>query len=174
MKKIFLIPFIAMIAACNCQKQTNESNQEKKITSTSQCPDDGKCSIEIKEQKSLNVKTDEFGSTYYELVDDKTTSVIIYKYIRNTEEGLQDSNYREEIVFETDNANTVSLKNNDLQQTKMLFGRFCFCRGQTGYYKVTNGNLQLTNKGNKLDFNLNFTVSQVPQIINSIEYAIIK
>jgi hypothetical protein len=51
----------------------------------------------------------------------------------------------------------------------MLFGRFCFCKGQTGYYKVEQGTLNLIYKKNVVDFTLDFTVTKVPQIIKSIK-----
>jgi hypothetical protein len=46
----------------------------------------------------------------------------------------------------------------------MLFGRFCYCKGQAGNFKVKNGNLKITK--DKID--LDFEIKEVPQIIKNI------
>ena len=114
-----------------------------------------------------------FGSFYYSLDDNTATSVIVYEYKRNVEEGLQDGEHREEIVFEINNAETAfSLKDQNLQNTKMLFGRHCFCRGQAGYFKVTEGNLNYENKNGTINFNLEFKMTKVPQLYTSVKATI--
>jgi hypothetical protein len=176
MKILLLFSLSLFLSSCSCKKSVVD-NQETAMTKTttlqSDCPTDGKCSIEVFHNKSMNIQTDGTGAMYNQLVDSKETSVIVYQYNRDVPEGLQDGNYREEIIFEIKNsdANLVAT-GNDLQQTKMLFGRFCFCRGQTGYYKVSEGNLNLTQKGNSITFDLNFTVNEVPQIIKKIQASI--
>ena len=50
----------------------------------------------------------------------------------------------------------------------MLFGRYCFCRGQTGLYRVKKGNLQIVSLNDNIHFNLDFTIDEVPQIIKNI------
>ncbi len=149
------------MVSCSCKK-TSISNFEK-ATLKSDCPKDGTCSVEIIKNKSISIKKDEFGSIYYLLEDNLNTTVVKYSYSRTVKGDLQDAGYREEIVFEIDE-NNKTLKNRELTKTNMLFGRFCFCRGQTGNYIVDNGELEI--KDNTI--NLNFTVSQVPQIIKNI------
>lgn len=157
---------LLVISSCNCQKNT-ATNSSKTIGIT--CPEDGKCTTQIFKNKNLEVKTDEFGSVYYQMSDNPETSVILYQYKRNVEKGLQDANYTEEIIFEIKHSDTdIAFSDSDLQKTKMLFGRLCFCRGQTGYYKVTGGSLKLEQKDNEANFSLTFTVTEVPQIITSI------
>lgn len=178
MRKLLIIPFLTLISACNCHKKiSNETSEIKKddIVTNSTCPSDGKCTIEVIKNKSLEVKSDEFGSTYYKLTDNINTSVILYRYNRNVEEELQDASYKEEIIFEiNDNNEELLLSNSDLQITKMIFGRICFCRGQTGYYRVKSGKLFLTNKKETIKLDLNFNITEVPQIINSLSYTISK
>lgn len=167
MKKYLLIPLVLGLTFCNSQKSSVAMNS---IDTVKSCPDDGKCTIELLKNKRIEMKKDDFGSIYYQINDALDTSVIVYQYNLNVEKGLQDGNYREEILFEIKNTDKkLVLNGNDLQQTKMLFGRFCFCKGQTGYYKVTQGTLNLIHKKNVVDFTLDFTVSKVPQIIKSIQ-----
>lgn len=176
MKTLFLFSLSLFVTSCSCKKSTvdnPETKMPKNATLQSDCPTDGKCSVEIFPNKSMNVQTDGTGAIYNQLADSKETSVIVYQYNRDVPEGLQDGSYREEIIFEIKNSDTNRvISGNDLQQTKMLFGRFCFCRGQTGYYKVTNGNLNLTQKDNQINFDLDFTINEVPQIINRIQASI--
>lgn len=151
-----------------------KGEENKAVEKTeSPCPPDGVCTTEILKNKSLVIKTDEFGSTYTQIIDSETTSVIVYQYNRIVKGNLQDANYREEIFFEISNSDTeLNLTNKELQQTKMLFGRFCFCRGQTGYYKVEEGKLNLKKTNDNITLNLDFTITKVPQIIKSITYTL--
>lgn len=176
--KTVLLLFIFITLSCNSQKNKLVKNDVLEFKSntnltnknqTSNCPADGICSIEVLKNKSLVVKTDEIGALYYQIIDNKDTSVILYQYNKKTEAGLQDASYKEEIVFEINNSETnISQSNLDLQRSKMLFGRHCFCKGQAGNFKVTEGNLKLIKNGLKIDLSLDFKVKQVPQIITSI------
>ena len=168
MKKLFFIPLAFILSFCKCPKAIIAAADKSAIESV--CPENGKCTIELLRNKSLAVKADEFGSVYYQTLESNETSVVIYRYDKNVPAALQDANYREEIVFEINNkTQTLSLSGKDLQQSKMLFGRFCFCKGQTGNYKVGEGTLNLKQEGDTVQFDLNFTVSQVPQLINSVK-----
>ena len=180
MKQLLIIP-IAILTSCCCtnkstsskEKEVNLNTIEAVSTINSDCPTDGKCTVEVLKNKSMNVLTDDIGAIYYRAEDNPDTSIIVYKYERNVPKGLQDADYREEIVFEINNSETKINKNDfTLQSTKMLYGRFCFCRGQTGFYKVSKGNLELENKNNQIHFKLDFEVNQVPQTIKSIEATI--
>jgi hypothetical protein len=135
----------------------------------SECPQDGTCTIEILENKSIDVKQDEFGSIYYTIEENLNKKVIKYIYKRTVKEDLQDAGYREEIVFEIDvNLKNKTFLNDEIQETKMLFGRFCFCRGQTGNYKVNNGRLVINDNSISLDFK----TTKVPQVIKNISISL--
>jgi hypothetical protein len=172
MKKLFLIPTAFLFSFCCSNKDTIKKNEEpiSKLTIESTCPPDGDCHAEIHKNKSLEVKKDDLGSIYTNIIDNETTSVIVYQYNRKVKGDLQDAGYREEVVFEINNSDKELILNNEnLQQTKMLYGRFCFCKGQTGYYKVENGNLTLKQNKDAISFNIDFSITQVPQIIKSIK-----
>lgn len=171
MKKIFLIPLAFILSFCNCNKSVVEN---AKITSIeSICPENGVCTVQLFKNKSLVVKTDDFGSTYYQLAENIDTSVIQYQYDRTVEEGLQDGQHREEILFEINNKTTaLKLQDMDLQKTKMLFGRHCFCKGQAGYFKIEEGALLLENKNNVISFELDFKTDKVPQLFEKVKASI--
>lgn len=166
-KKIMLLPLAIGLTFCSTKKSTLKNNP---MVIENSCPDDGICTVEIVRNKRIEIKTDDLGSIYYHIIESPETSVIIYQYNLTVAKDLQDGHYREEIIFEIKNTvKKLHLQGEGLQQTKMLFGRFCFCKGQTGYYKVEDGLLTLHQKETNVDFNLNFTVAKVPQIIKSIK-----
>lgn len=170
MKKIAFLPMALALTFCTSQKATVTNNP---IVTVNSCPDDGKCTVEILRNKRIEIKTDDLGSIYYHIIESSETSVILYQYNLTVDKDLQDGNYREEIVFEIKNTDKkLQLTGTVLQQTKMLFGRFCFCKGQTGYYKVEDGTLTLNQKENSVDFNLDFTITKVPQIIKAIQTSV--
>jgi len=171
MKKILLIPLAFGLSFCNCKKNSVPNPVMVSIEST--CPENGKCSIEVIKNKSLEVKTDEFGKIYYALNDDVAKSVIHYQYNRTIEEGLQDGQHREEIVFEINNSDEkISYSDFALQNTKMLFGRHCFCRGQAGYFKVNQGTLTLERKKGSSSIDLDFKIAEVPQLFTKVKATI--
>lgn len=109
-------------------------------------------------------------STTYTLEDNPAKNVVIYKYAKIVKGDLQDAGYREEIVFELDrNVSAINLSGDQIQNTKMLFGRFCFCKGQTGYYPVRQGQLSIDAGHNAT---LHFTVSEVPQVTKQIRFSL--
>ena len=175
MKILISLLLLMSILSCNCKKNitdnttSNSKNENKEILKTTMCPDNGVCTTKLLKNKSLEVKTDEFGSIYYTISDNQDQSVILFTYNRNVPKGLQDAHYREEIVFEINNSDkSLALNNNDLQKTKMLYGRFCFCRGQTGRVAVIDGQLNLKKIDDKIDFNLTFKNNKFPQLLSTI------
>jgi hypothetical protein len=173
MKKILFIFLLLPFTYCGAKKSSFSSKKELIANLQSDCPEDGTCTLEVLRNKSLEVKTDEFGSNYYELIDSETTSVIYYKYNRQAKGNLQDGNYTEEVLFEISNAfDQYSYANEELQKVKMLFGRLCYCKGQAGYFKVNEGTLSLKKMDEKIELNLNFKINQVPQIITKVNAVI--
>ncbi len=172
MKRLLIIPVALLLSFCNCQKNNIAKNESKSfpLTLNSECPQDGTCAVEFLKNKRLDIKTDDLGGIYFQIVAATETSVVLYHYDRKVEKGLQDGQYREDVVFEINHSDSlISLSGRELQNTNMLFGRHCYCKGQAGYFKVTQGQLTLEQKKNVVSFQLDFTITQVPQIIKSIK-----
>lgn len=152
MKKTILIPFILLAVSCGGHKNT-VSPMTENYTVESGCPEEGNCTLEVLQDKSLDIKTDGTGKLYYGLKDTPGKNVVKYTYKKDTDAQLQDAGYSEEIVFETDtDVNGFNYSATDMQKSNMLFGVMCFCRGKAGYYKVTSGNVVY--KDNKLSIEL--------------------
>ncbi len=169
MKNILLVFLVLPFTFCGSKKSAVSDKKEIIFDLKSDCPLDGVCTLEVLKNKSLLVKSDEFGANYYELIDSETASVVYYKYLRQAKGNLQDGNYTEEVLFEISNSfNSFTYANEELQNVKMLFGRLCYCKGQAGYFKVNEGTLSLKKDNDKMELNLSFKIHQVPQIINTV------
>lgn len=165
MKKYTLLFFIGFLFSCNAQKESSVDLSEI----TSGCPSDGSCEIKILKNKQLILLFDDLGGMYYDIQDNDGTTVIHYQYAKTTQAKIQDGHYREDIILEIKNSDK-SLKLTDvaLQKTKIIFGRHCFCKGQTGYFKIDKGTLVLTQKKEIIKLELVFSTEKVPQIIKHI------
>ncbi len=162
-----VITFFLTIFICSCSSTVNRNSSNYKV---SNCPPDGICSLEVMKKKSIVIDVDENNAIHYTLADDPQHSVIIYNYKRNTSPSEVDGGYREVVLFEIDaKIKKQNLSNEALQSTKMLFGRFCFCRGQNGLFKIKEGNLDLNINKDNLDFKLDFKINEVPQVTSSIK-----
>ena len=168
MKNVCVLLIFFIICGCKTNKSISNTNI---IAIGSKCPSDGNCQIKVLENKTLVVKKDDFGKLYYQILESNLNNVIIFNFTKSVPKNVQDGNYREEIIFEiAKDDKELNLLDTKLQETKMLFGRFCYCKGYTGYYKITSGLLEIKSKKNIKQLNLNFKIDEVPQIIKTIEF----
>lgn len=146
MKKLALLPLLLLSISCGNQKNA-AAPMTQNYTLESGCPSQGKCTVEVLKDKSLDVKTDDIGKMYYALQHTPGKTVIKYSYSKQSDPALQDDGYSEEVLFET-NSDITEFNYSDasLQDTKMLFGVMCFCRGKAGFYKVTEGSMKYSGK----------------------------
>ena len=167
MKKLGLIAVLVLFASCS----SNKNSVLPVANLTSICPKDGDCKVEVFDRKSMLVKTTETSSLYYELEENPAKKVVKYTYNRKVKGDLQDASYREEIIFEINsNAEESNFVDESLKEAKLLFGRFCYCKGQTGYYKIESGSLRIS-KNKEMEttqINLTLKTAKVPQIIETI------
>lgn len=144
-KQILLYLLVIMSLSCKSQKDTSASWKNNSIETP--CPPKTECTLEILENKSLLVKTDDTNHIYYQLQEASGKTVVKYTYKTISNPKLKDAGYSEEIIFETDEKlSNLNANNADIQKTKMLFGVHCFCRGKAGFYKVEQGNMSYVNK----------------------------
>lgn len=149
MKRIkVLLLFALPLLSCSTKVVPEQKDSPIKTTTLElSCPENIDCSFEILKNKSMDIKTDETGALYYEMVDNPEKVVYSYQYKQKNDNNLQDAFYREEIVFEMDkNHSDFSFSNDELQTKNMLFGVFCYCKGKAGYYKVKKGSISKKDK----------------------------
>ena len=160
MKKVFLLLLVTLsiLSCCNTKKTATIESKNNQPNILTPCPEGYVCSFETHHNKSMVVKTDDIGATYYELEDNTKKTVYHYTYKLKTDQQYQDAGYREEIIFELDSkTKDLKLSNEELQNAKMLFGVWCYCKGKAGNYKITKGNF--TKKGNEISIDFPAIVS---------------
>lgn len=164
-KYTLLLTMILFISSCKSNKDiTTNSNQQ------STCPANGTCSFEVLKNKELLILEDEFKNTYHELKPADGKVVLKFEYKRTTKPEISDDHYSEIVFIEIDeNLKDLNLTDQLLSNAKVSYNRLCFCRGATGIYKVKKGNLKISKENKKYKLTLDFTVNEVPQIINSFE-----
>ena len=170
MKFTYLILLIHLVISCKTQPKLTQNNHL--VLQNINCPEGGDCVFEVLKDSNLQIKTDEFGKLYPEIIPgDKL--VIKYEFKKDEIKNTADSNYSEFVYFEINKDDKqLILKDVELQKVKMLFGRICFCRGAMGYFKVTEGDLFLSNYDHKLQIDLKFNVKKIPQIVTEIKESI--
>lgn len=176
MKKLLPL-LILIIVSCKSAKNTSADFviKEAFLINTVNCPENGDCTIELLPNKSLAFEKDEFGNSY-PVISEGNKTIFKYIYTKNPILNTQDSNYSEIVFAEFDSAISEETLTDDVLQTKKLyFGRLCYCKGETGYYPIKNGKLIIT-KSNKNSFKIdfNFKISEVPQVISTINEKVCK
>jgi len=164
MKNLLPLLFL-IIVSCKSAFVANEAI----LVNTLNCPENGTCTIELLPNKSLEFKQDEFGNSY-PVISEGNKTIFKYIYTKNPIPNTQDSNYTELVFAELDSTILAkTLTNEALQDIKLHFGRLCYCKGETGYYPIKNGEFKIT-KSNKKAFKIdfNFKIDEVPQIISAI------
>jgi hypothetical protein len=156
MKNTTLLLIASLLLVC-CKTGTASVTSLKDAEVTSACPVQTDCKFEILKDKSLDVKTDDTGHTYYNLKAAPGKTVFKYTHKKITDSNLMDAGYSETIIFESDDAIGLNHSGADVQKVKMLFNVACFCRGKAGIYTVKEGTLSY--KDNKLHI-------EIPKIVD--------
>lgn len=171
MKKILIIG-LAFFFSCNSAKKSSSANEDKTRAKQTQCPEQGKCSWELLQNKSMAIKEDGTGAIYPVFAENPNTSVVKFRYHRESPEGMADGQYTEEVYLEVGNdVKKLTLQNENLQKVKLLYRRMCFCeRATVGYFEVVDGILEYSkNKNGEVRISLVFENKQVPQTLEKIE-----
>ncbi|WP_298237383.1 hypothetical protein [uncultured Algibacter sp.] len=164
-----LAVFLVLCCLLGCKAKNNLAEKTLNSVDKYWCPEDGVCSFEVLKERRLELKYDEFGMPYLNINNGNRT-ILKFEYKKTTSPNLADSNYREE-VFIVLNTNNIEIETSNLKSEQIIFGRWCFCKGQAGNFKVSQGNLSIK-KLNDTDYllNLSFKVDEVPQIITEINH----
>lgn len=146
-----------------------KSNKELKLTSRQPCPQDGNCSYEVIKNQTITYNYSNL-SKFYPSFSTGKSHIFKFEYKRNSSPNIQDSSYREEVFIELD-VNNLETETVGFKGQKILFARWCYCKGQTGYYKVENGQLSVKKiNQNTYQLRFNFKIDQVPQVITEINH----
>ncbi len=166
MKYFFL--FSLLIFSCATKQNATEIN-EIKINSIV-CPEDGVCTFEVLSNQSLSIEKDGIGALYPKISEGNKT-IIKFEYERNEIPNTVDGHYSELVYIELSPEDLeIDLKDAELKNVKALFARLCFCRGQTGYYIISQGQLSIKKLlENQYNLKMSFKIDEVPQVISTID-----
>jgi hypothetical protein len=133
MRYSILIFFFILLSNLSSCKTTQKVNEEKTLLKIDSLKNTSNKLYLLKNKKldivSLN------GSLSYEKKDNEKTNVIQFVYERDMDQAAYDGGYKEEVIYEIPNdISEQNYSDAELQNTKMLFGRYCYCRGKTGLY----------------------------------------
>lgn len=163
----YLYVFFIIFWLVSCKTKSDLTSTIATVVSKKTCPDNGTCKLDVFKNKTLQVKTDDFGETYLEIVNGNQL-ILKFEYKKQGNAKYQDSGYREEVFIELDIDNP-EIETVNLKDKKLFFARWCYCKGQTGYYKINEGKLVVNHlDNNNFLLSLNFTINEVPQIIKEI------
>lgn len=169
MKPLLSYVIICICFACTPQRYVLQLSKQIQQTSRTQIKD-GQSIISIIPHKKAVLNKDAFNIGYVTLEESKET-LLKFEYTKQTAKNLVDANYSE-IVYIALPENFSEINSNDinLEKTQILFGRFCYCKGNTGFYNVENGDLSAKMIAkNQLKFSLKFKLKQVPHLISNIQ-----
>ncbi len=168
MKSFVTILFCILLFGCKAKK-SNMISEKQEFNSSSYCAEDGVCSIELIPDSSLDLKKGTLGELYA-TVEEGENIVFKFTYKKTIPEGVMDAQYIEEVYAELDpNLSDINISGKELSNVKFIYNRICYCKGQTGFYKINNGNLFVKKTAAKT-YNIQFEskVKEVPQIVTRI------
>lgn len=166
----FLIPLF-MVNACKTPTGSvisSENTMEQIDNNTSDCPDDGTCTVVLHKNKKLTIQDDGTGSLYPDM-EEGSNIVVEYTYHKAGPAGTADADFTETIHFEIPSDMTkLSKENASLSDVNLLYGRHCFCV-DAGYHVVNKGKLLVDKTSDGIMFDLKFNVGEIPQIVSHIK-----
>jgi len=169
MRNLLSIILIIGLFYCSSSKKSTQMIQPEQISVIEGCPDKADCEIKVYEKQAVEFHTEKStGKFFPEFIADSTKTTIKVIMNLNRNKAAVDGQYREEIIFEWPRTETeLHLENEELQEVKFLFGRFCFCpKEQVGYFKITKGDLNIKDENISIEFENN---ENIPQILKQLQ-----
>lgn len=173
MKKVLALLAMATLMSCASKPKGVETTNwlGKKVTLVSQNPEEGTHTAERKNHTSLSLQAT--NSLHPVTMYDPEKMVIVYEYTKKSSaESHADDFYREEIYFEIPaEAFKKTYKDAALQDVKLIFGKHCYCKGEAGYYRITEGMLKVDHKEDNTCVSLTFK-APVNSELHTIEFTV--
>ncbi|WP_298142799.1 hypothetical protein [Flavobacterium sp.] len=135
-----ILAFTAVCLLFACKSAPSYS----KVNPLTNCAVDFKCSETLHKNASLEFKMAEYGNATATIVEQQESLVVELTKDKIVEKGIQDANYREHFLIQlADPKKTVGVS----AVQKFVFGKFCYCKGEAGYFEVTDFEVSYTSNG---------------------------
>jgi hypothetical protein len=159
------------LVACKGTEGKVKKEENASVTSfkAAGCPDEGNCSVAIKEGDFTMAK-DGTGAMYPVINEGKGERVVCTFDIP-AREGLADSGYTETVMFNVPMglSGMMVLEHKEMSKVNLTLNKQCFCRGQAGYHPINKGKLIIKrNKAGDLTFNLQYELDGIDVLSKSI------
>jgi len=122
--------------------------------------------VEIKNATNYSMTNSEAG--FYPLYNPAEGKVIILSYVEEGLGGTADGTYKEKIFMnlplDWKNMSKETLK----QAVEFTFEKQCFCRGEAGFYKVSNLDLSITEISKGVHVEASFRVPDTSHKISKV------
>jgi len=154
-----------------CAPKKHFLHLDKEIQHISQTQlKNGHSTISLIPYRKAVLKKDAFNIGF--VTTEKSEGTLLkFEYIKQVPEHLADADYSEVVYINLQkDFSEINSNNPTATDSQILFGRFCYCKGQTGFYTVKNGDLlaKMITK-NRLKIALKFHLKQVPHLISNIQ-----
>ncbi len=161
---IVLLVFINF--SCISKKNSNANI----INDNSQmCPKIGLCNFEILKNKSFELVKDGIDM-YYPKITDAKSSILKFEFKSGEIADVPDSGITEVVYLNIGKETILSIENEALKQVKASYGRLCFCRGESGYFPIVKGKLNIKSvTKTQYEIEFHFEVDEVPQALKKIK-----
>lgn len=154
MKYLSLLVLIVLVACKSAQTD---------LPLLQNCPGGGDCKAQVLKETKLLLTEDSAKITDVSFEEDENFQVIFIQYKDSNKE-----NYTEEIYLQVPSRfKEIQSKNHSLQNQKVLLGKLCDCE-DSGFVRITNGELNLTNFKDYLSLHLEIK-SEKNQMIQTID-----
>lgn len=172
MKKLLTLLAFAALTSCSSTKGVTSTNWlGKNVTVKSEVPENGTVTATREFEKGLNLNG--FQQLYPQPHYNPHAVLVQYEFNRNkSEQEYADDFYKEEIFMEIPaEAFKKEYKDADLEQVKLVYGKHCYCKGEAGYYKITEGTLNINHSDKQTKVKLTFK-APVTSLIETIEFSV--
>ncbi len=169
---IALLAVAAVTISCSTTKGVESTNWlGKKMTMYSVAPENGKVMATRAYDKALNLNG--FEQLYPQTIYNPETVLVEYSFDRNKAEGNHaDDFYKEEIFMEIPaKAFKKEYKDTALEEVKLVYGKHCYCKGEAGYFKITNGTLKVDHSDKQTKVKLAFKAPS-SSVIENVEFVV--
>nr|WP_298006841.1 hypothetical protein [uncultured Flavobacterium sp.] len=169
---IALLAIAVVTVSCSTTKGVESTNWlGKKVTMISVAPENGKVTATREFEKGLNLNG--FKELYPQTHFDPEKVLVEYSFDRNKTEGnYADDFYKEELFLEIPAQKfKKQYKDDELEQVKLVYGKHCYCKGEAGYFKITEGTLKVDHSEKQTKVKLTFKAPS-SSVIENVEFVV--
>lgn len=165
---LFISALFVLISCGNSKQASNSLDHDNNNVFNSQ-----EMEVEVKKNTVYTIAQDITGATYPEFENGNATT-LIFKYVEKGPLGTADGDYTEMVYMSIPkDISTKKYSDANLQTTNVLFGKFCFCKGEAGFYEVKEGTLSIKNKKESIEIDFSFKIIETSHKVSAIKQTII-